>query len=244
MMNFLFLETEELRITEFTQVVKKHSRNQSIPLCRLSILSHLNDFEDIQTKFHLRESHVLLLSTNLEEIKYKNIIQWAKSINPNILIILLAYSQNYLNRFLNASYCPNGVLFYPLNENELITTLNYLDNQINDQISKLSKQSFKIKLHGEILNFTTDELYFFESKGNKISMKTSGQVIEFYSNFEEVLKHLPNNFVRCHKGFIVNLDKVSSISLSKNYITLSDSSNIQISRTYKETLKQLIEVVK
>lgn len=44
------------------------------------------------------------------------------------------------------------------------------------------------------------------------------------------------NFIRCHKGYIVNMSKIEKIN-SKN-IFLSSGVIIPIGRTYKETVKQ------
>ena len=57
-------------------------------------------------------------------------------------------------------------------------------------------------------------------------MKTSNGDIVLNSSFTNILNRLPDNFVRCHKSFIVNLNKIGRIQ-SDNVIVFKDNDQIQ-----------------
>ena len=86
----------------------------------------------------------------------------------------------------------------------------------------------------------TADISFFEAKGKKIAVKTKGQEILFYSNFETVLRQLPDWFVRCHKGFVVNTRKIQKVNLSEMSLVLIDKCTIPVSRTYRKEIKSIV----
>lgn len=55
------------------------------------------------------------------------------------------------------------------------------------------------------------DIFFIQKDGKKAIFKTKYKDYETYCSFSNILNQLPENFVRCHKSYIVNLDNVSSI---------------------------------
>jgi DNA-binding LytR/AlgR family response regulator len=85
------------------------------------------------------------------------------------------------------------------------------------------------------------DIFFFEAQGRKIALRTRAQEITFYSNFEQLINQLPNAFIRCHRGFIVNTRKVRSASFADNTLTMKDGSAVPISRTYRAIVRTAID---
>ena len=52
---------------------------------------------------------------------------------------------------------------------------------------------------------------------------------------------LPYNFVRCHKSYIVNIEKISNIDLSENTIYFSNSDKCYIGPKYKNNFMEVFE---
>ncbi len=80
------------------------------------------------------------------------------------------------------------------------------------------------KLNKSFIN--SNDIFFIQKQGKKAIFKTSGKDFELNSSFANILSHLPKNFVRCHKSFIVNLNKISHIQ-SNNTIIFIDNANVQ-----------------
>ena len=51
---------------------------------------------------------------------------------------------------------------------------------------------------------------------------------------------LPDEFIRCHRAFIVRRSRISCIRLSQNCLTLDNGETLPLSRTYKPRLKGLL----
>ncbi len=87
----------------------------------------------------------------------------------------------------------------------------------NNTFLKFNKKNSFIK---------SEDVFFIQKDGKKAIFKTIDKDYEMYSSFSNILSQLPPNFVRCHKSYIVNLNKVSYIQ-SNNTIIFNDNLNIQ-----------------
>jgi len=87
------------------------------------------------------------------------------------------------------------------------------------------------------LSIPYDKIYFFEAREKKIFVCTGQEEFGFYHTIDKLVEELPEQFIRCHRGFIVNGDKIRKIMLSQNIIYLADDFDVPLSRSYKADLK-------
>lgn len=83
------------------------------------------------------------------------------------------------------------------------------------------------------------QISYFESREKKIFLYTSKDQYSFYDTLENLTEKLSDDFIRCHRSFIIRKDMIEKVYLSKGYIVLIDGEMIPISRTYKPQLKEL-----
>lgn len=88
-----------------------------------------------------------------------------------------------------------------------------------DDISDEKNTFFKINNKNGYIN--SNNIYFIEKRGKKAIIKTSTDEYSLTCSFSNILNRLPDNFKRCHKSFIVNIDKISSIQ-PNNEIRFTD----------------------
>lgn len=60
----------------------------------------------------------------------------------------------------------------------------------------------------------------------------------FYHTIDGLEKELPEQFVRCHRGFIVNSTKIRKVALPQNLLYLTDDFEVPVSRSYKAEVKR------
>jgi len=84
---------------------------------------------------------------------------------------------------------------------------------------------FRVDANGEIWNIPHDDILFFETNSrvrHRVILHTENSKIDFRGFISEVEQRVPT-FFRCHKSFLVNLDKISYIDkVSKEAIMVSD----------------------
>ncbi len=88
-----------------------------------------------------------------------------------------------------------------------------------------------------------DEIDYLEAARNYVSVYSGGRefvIRETMANLEKRLAHGP--FVRCHRSFIVNADKVREIRSvdSGHQIVLSDGSEVALGRSYKTAFTRAV----
>lgn len=86
-----------------------------------------------------------------------------------------------------------------------------------------------------------DSIQYIQKDGMKVIFHTDTRDYETYSSFRKILPLLSNEFIQCHKSYIVNAQKITDIDMTKGIICLNNNSNIKcyIGPKYK---KQFMEV--
>ena len=83
------------------------------------------------------------------------------------------------------------------------------------------------------------QILYFEARQKKVFVNTAGREIAFYDTLDSLKERLPPQFLRCHRSYLVNEEKISQIQLARNRIILEGGSEIPISRSYKETVREV-----
>ena len=75
----------------------------------------------------------------------------------------------------------------------------------------------------------------------KLVFYTDKKVYETYSSFSKIAEELPPNFVRCHKSYIANVNKIYDISPKDNSIFFEGDSEAKcyIGPKYKNKLMEV-----
>lgn len=104
---------------------------------------------------------------------------------------------------------------------------------------KEGTHSYVVETKEGLVTLPYDQIYFFEAREKKVYVCIGKEEYGFYSSIDKLSNKLPEYFVRCHRGFIVNTKKIRRIALSQNVIYLSDGFDVPLSRSYKAALKGL-----
>lgn len=113
--------------------------------------------------------------------------------------------------------------------------------RLYDDIYSDSYSFFRLNKKNSFLK--NDDIFFIQKEGKKAIFKTGTQDYEINSSFSSILNHLPNNFVRCHKSYIVNLDKISSIQANNTIIFKDNFSgqNCYIGPKYEDFFMEVVK---
>lgn len=82
-----------------------------------------------------------------------------------------------------------------------------------------------------------------ESNLRKVVIHTEKEAFEIYATMNDLEKHLGSRFYRCHRGFLVNLEKINSYN--RQTIRLTDGSSLLLSKTrYSEFVDTYMHFLK
>lgn len=95
---------------------------------------------------------------------------------------------------------------------------------------------FSFDTHGKITRIPLEEILFFEVQIRQVNLNTQSEKYCFYAKIDDVEKQVSqNNFARCHRAFVVNLQCVRSISNSE--IVLINTQVIPVGSKYFKALR-------
>lgn len=104
-----------------------------------------------------------------------------------------------------------------------------------DNIEKTKAKTFVCKMSNETKLIDIKDIFYFEIFRRQVTVYYNDTNFTFYSTLDQVLHDLNDqNFIRCHRSFIINLKKITS--LNTQYVTLTNGKEIDIGRSYKKQI--------
>lgn len=177
---------------------------------------------------------VLILDINLKSgINGCDIANIVRKKNKDVYLIFTTGHLEYAliaYKYKTFDYLPKPIVDEKLEE----TILRLMDDM------KSTPSKF-IRLNNNKTIINQDEINYIKKDGMKLVFCTNSRTYETYSSFNQIKNCLPENFIRCHKSFIVNVDKISDIDSNKNTILFSPNESCSIGAKYKN---EILEVLK
>lgn len=171
-----------------------------------------------------------------------------------IVVFCTAYDQYSLEAFETNSI---DYLVKPVKLDRIEKTVQKLKtfhkNNSSEQILKVLKEitdkqevkkmtSITIKKNDKLIFLKLEEIAFFESDSNYVNIHSETGVFLSTESIGSLEDKLPNNFIRIHRGIIINKDYVKEVQRyfnSRYIITLEDKqlSVVTSGRSYSGSLK-------
>jgi two-component system response regulator AgrA len=106
--------------------------------------------------------------------------------------------------------------------------LRYTDDNNNKII--------KITVGDKIIPLDMDEIIYLETTQtrHKLRLHTKSRTLEFNGELKGMEERLDERFVRCHKSYLINKDKIMSINKRENTVTMAGDGVCPISRSGKK----------
>ena len=193
-----------------------------------------NNFEDLLNCFDNNKIDVLLLDINLksnksgldlaEEIRKKNKDVYLIFTTAHLEYAMVAY------KYKTFDYIPK-----PITYDRLEDTIK----RLFDDIYGLPKKYIRIDNKNTLVDEA--EIQYIRREGMKLVFHTANRDYEAYSSFNKIQESLPENFVRCHKSFIANINNIKDVDPVTLTISFGNNSECYIGPKYK---REFMEVVK
>ena len=189
--------------------------------------------EEVLEYTKINHVDVLILDINLKSnISGCDIADIVRKKNKNIYIIFTTAHLEYAliaYKYKTFDYLPK-----PLSEEKLEDTILRLIDDVTKSPSKF------IKLNNNKTIINQDEVNYIKRDKMKLVFCTSSRNYEIYSSFNKIKSCLPDNFVRCHKSFIVNINKIADIKTSSNTILFNHNEQCLIGDKYKNDFMEVL----
>lgn len=177
---------------------------------------------------------VLMLDINLKS--EKSGLELAEAVRKKNKDVYLIFTTGHLEYAMVAyKFKTFDYLAKPITYDRLEDTVKRLFEDING----LPKKYIKIDNKNTIIDEA--QVHFIKRDGMKLIFHTSSRDYDTYSSFAKLEDKLPENFVRCHKSFVINLDNVKNMDPVTSTIFLKDDSFCSIGPKYKQEIMEVIK---
>lgn len=170
------------------------------------------------------------LNSNLTGCDVANLV---RKKNKNVYIIFLTGHLEYA--LLAYKYKTFDYLPKPIVDERLEETILRLVEDMTLEVSHF----IKINNNKTIIN--SNDIHFIKKDGMKLVLCTGKGNYETYSSFSKFETCLPENFVRCHKSYIVNINNVKNYKINENIIELNNNCSCHIGAKYKTNFMEVFK---
>lgn len=114
--------------------------------------------------------------------------------------------------------------------------------RLMDDINNDGKKNSFIRIDNKNTIINQNNINFIKKEGMKLVFYTDTRKYETYSSFTKISSELPANFIRCHKSFIANINKISDINMANNTIDFENiNEQCYIGPKYKNNLMEVLK---
>lgn len=190
--------------------------------------------EDILQYISENKSDVILLDINLKSKKSGlDLAESIRKINKNAYIIFLTGHLEYA--MVAYKYKTFDYIAKPITYDRLEDTIRRLFEDIYGSPKKYIKIDAKNTIVDEA------EVQYIKRDGMKLVFHTSSRDYDTYSSFNKFQDRLPNNYIRCHKSCIANIDQIKDVEPVSSVITFKDGATCNIGPKYKSEFMEVLK---
>lgn len=107
------------------------------------------------------------------------------------------------------------------------------------QQHKEGEACYEFECEDTVVSIEYNKILYIESNNKKIYIHTLEDCFAIYGTLEEISSLLPDQFVRCHRSYIINWLHHLSVDMTRGEILLAHQVCVPMSRTYKAKIKDL-----
>ena len=150
-------------------------------------------------------------------------------------IKLMFYSENVISAECIFQARPSFFFKMPIRGNIVCNALE----SVRKEVSYDNAGSLELVSKGRLIKLRYEAINYMESAGRKICIYSTNGNYETSSTMDDMMNRLPDYFYKCHRSYIVNLNKITSVS--KLGIGILEKYYIPFSRELKEDLKMRLK---
>ena len=215
--------------SENLKILKKLLEKQT----SFSVLSCFDNFIDSKHFLNSINIDVVFISFSLPEFDPFVFLDSIKSDSKIVFI-----SNQTEHAFKSFQYNAMEYIEFPLNE-EKIQKVEMKFQQLFGNFIKKNKPHLYLKSNLKKRKVYTKDIKWIEALGDYVKVVTSKSNIIVLSSMRSFEKKLPTNkFLRIHKSYIINLDRIENLSSKAVEI---ESTLIPVSRNRKVELEKMLE---
>ncbi len=161
--------------------------------------------------------------------------------NPESYVILIADNSISPVVYMRPQINAGSLMLKPLGRTNISEVIGeaigtYVEKEYGDK-----NQTFVVENRGERNIIGYRRINYFESREKKVFLCTESEEFGFYNTLDELEVSLREDFIRIHRSFLVNRQKIASVFISQSRVVLTDGSELPLSRSYKPMVRDYLK---
>ena len=231
MLNFVVCDDNLNILNKFTKMLESIFIKNNYDA---TVAFQSTDADSILTFVNSNKTDVLILDINLKsDISGLQLAEKVRKTNKNCYIIFTTGHLEYAivaYKLKTFDYLPKPITYERLED-----TIVRLFEDINGQPKKYIKIDNKNTLIDE------NEINYIKRDGMKLVFHTNNKDYESYTSLSKIQESLPSNFVRCHKSYVANVNKIVNVEPISNMLFFANKSSCDIGPKYKNSLMEVMK---
>lgn len=225
-LNYVILDPHE------TERIRTRQRLNEID--KLNLAGEFSNFNELKNFLQYESADIIIVDPSLDNEKIFNCIERQK------LQKKVIFTSKKLKHAVKGFEM--GILDFipkPINISRFNITLNRIEKENLPTINtnQKSKQSIEVKHNLKTEKIILSSIQWIEAMGDYVKIVTPKKNYIVLSSMKKIQERIPEkHFFRCHKSYIINIDKVESFSQTMIFL---DKSSIPLSRSKKKIFQNL-----
>ncbi|MBR1376586.1 MAG: response regulator transcription factor [Bacilli bacterium] len=185
-----------------------------------------------ELKKTLNDIDILFMDIKLKDKNGIDFIKENKELLKNTKLIYITGYDEYIEDIFETD--PIYLLKKPITKEKLEKVFNKIkrQNDIDDKIISL-------KIGKEVNNIKVKDIIYIESYGRTITLYLADESkVTSYNKISSILEILPENFIKIHKSYVINVSKVKKYK--KYEVILENDKILPISRLNADNVKKVM----
>lgn len=189
--------------------------------------------EEVLNYISSNKVDVAMLDINLKSNKTGiELAKEIRKINKNIYII---FTTGHLEYAMIAYKVKTfDYIAKPINYDRLEETII----RLFEDVTSVPKRYLKIDNKNTLVD--ESEVQYIKRDGMKLVFHTNSRDYDTYSSFNKFQDKLPENYIRCHKSYIANINQIKDVEPVSGTITFKNGDTCDIGPKYKSDLMELL----
>ena len=195
----------------------------------------LNDALGLKEKLREETVDVIFLDIELPELSGLDFIKAFENLPE---IVLMSNIKKYAVdafEFEVLDFLPK-----PIEYGRFLKTLNKLEKVFQTGHKAVENDNIFFKVNGKLQKIKLSNILFFESMSDYVKIITKQKTYVVLQTMTKLQKILPNIFIRCHRSYIINLEKVDALD---DRVLEIDGHAIPVSRSYYNEIKNELHIL-
>jgi DNA-binding LytR/AlgR family response regulator len=162
---------------------------------------------------------------------------------PPLIVFTTAYSEYAVEGFkINAV----DYLLKPFGLQDLRRAANRIKDRLTESVAAAkpasdSTDSLFLKTDYRIVKVNIPDIRYVEAMSEYLKVWIEGEAKPIITllSMKKMEEHLPNNFMRIHRSYIINLDKIQEVN--KNRVIMDSDTYLPIGDLYKEAFQAYLD---